>query len=74
MPRINTAEAALYTGIAKSTLDTARARQDTRYPPYIKIGRRILYDTEDLDLWLKAHKVGVTGKTETEAPPEQTSQ
>ena len=51
---IATKEAAHYVGLGKSTLD--KARLTGRGPRFIKIGRRVLYHPEDLDLWLNQHR------------------
>jgi predicted DNA-binding transcriptional regulator AlpA len=63
--RINVKEAAAYLGVSKSALDKwrmspeARAYQHQHYgwaatdgPPFIRIGRRIVYDTANLDQWM----------------------
>jgi predicted DNA-binding transcriptional regulator AlpA len=47
--------AAIYLGLAPSTLEKLRAVSDG--PPFIRIGRRaIAYDVQDLDRWLEARK------------------
>jgi predicted DNA-binding transcriptional regulator AlpA len=52
--RLNTDEAARYCGLAKATLDQLRSKGGG--PIYIKLGRRVIYDTADLDQWLAAQK------------------
>jgi excisionase family DNA binding protein len=47
-------DAAEYLGIPESTLNQLRSSGGG--PPYIKIGRSILYDVHDLDAWIKAKK------------------
>lgn len=49
----DTAEAADYVGLGKSTLD--KFRLTGRGPRFVKIGRRVLYDVRDLDGWLGEH-------------------
>ena len=52
--RLNTDEAARYCGLAKATLDQLRYKGGG--PVYIKLGRRVIYDTTDLDRWLDTQK------------------
>lgn len=52
---LNTAEAAVYVGLAKSTLDKLRTLSSDG-PPFCKLGRRIAYAVDDLDTWLMAHR------------------
>lgn len=58
-------QAALYSGISKSFLaqdrhDKLNGRKNGRTsgPPFVKIGRKVLYRVEDLDAWLQAHLSG----------------
>lgn len=51
---LRTREAAAYTGLAKSTLEKLRVSGEGA--PYIRIGRAVLYDQDDLDTWLAAHR------------------
>lgn len=53
-PKLRTREAAAYTGIAKSTLEKLRVHGGGA--PYIRVGRVVIYDPDDLDRWLAAHK------------------
>ncbi|WP_043159323.1 helix-turn-helix domain-containing protein [Bradyrhizobium sp. Ai1a-2] len=53
MSRLDTKQAAEYVGCAKSTLDIMRVRGGG--PRYIKIGRKVLYNSTDLDKWLEQH-------------------
>lgn len=48
--------AAAYLGCSKSTLDKDRVTGTLRIP-FTRLGRRILYDTSDLDHYLEANKV-----------------
>jgi excisionase family DNA binding protein len=52
--KLRTPEAAEYTGIAQSTLEKLRVTGGGA--PYIRIGRVVLYDQDDLDAWLAAHR------------------
>lgn len=53
-PRLRTVAAAAYTGLAKSTLEKMRVRGDGC--PFIRIGRAVLYDPDDLDAWLASNR------------------
>lgn len=59
--KLRTREAATYTGLAKSTLEKLRVSGGGA--PYIRIGRAILYDLDDLDAWLAAHRRKSTSGT-----------
>jgi excisionase family DNA binding protein len=52
--KLRTPEAAVYTGIAQSTLEKLRVSGGGA--PYIRVGRVVLYDPDDLDAWLSAHR------------------
>ena len=54
--RMNIKDAAKFTGLAVSTL---RAYVCSRAIPFIKIGTRIVFDSEDLTKWLGEKKVEV---------------
>jgi excisionase family DNA binding protein len=53
--RLSVEEAAAYTGLAVSTLNKYRVT-GTPSIPFIKVGRRVTYDSADLDAFLTAHK------------------
>lgn len=53
-PKLRTSGAATYTGLAESTLEKMRVRGDGC--PFIRIGRAVLYDPDDLDAWLAANR------------------
>jgi excisionase family DNA binding protein len=53
-PKLRTRDAAHYTGLAKSTLEKLRVRGGGC--PFIRIGRAVLYDPDDLDRWLTANR------------------
>ena len=50
--RLNTAEAARYIGLSASTLSKLRVFGGG--PKFHKIGRRVIYSTNDLDAFLQA--------------------
>ena len=52
--RLSTDIAEIYTGLSRQTL--AKLRVYGGGPTYIKAGRRVLYDTRDLDAWLDSRK------------------
>lgn len=52
--RLKTREAADYTGLSPSTL--AKMRVYGGGPVFIKVESAVLYDTDDLDEWLRAHR------------------
>ncbi len=47
-------EAATYTGLSPSTLNKLRVFGDG--PVFLKLGRRVVYDTADLDAWLASKR------------------
>ncbi len=53
-PKLRTPAAAAYTGLAKSTLEKLRVNGGGC--PYIRVGRVVVYDPDDLDAWLASHK------------------
>lgn len=54
------AEAATYLGVSQSTLRHGRSegQRDGRMPqpPFVRLGRRIIYLRDDLDAWLFSHR------------------
>jgi predicted DNA-binding transcriptional regulator AlpA len=50
---LNQPQVAALLPISESFLKKARVRGDG--PPYIKVGRRVLYNRHDLDAWLASH-------------------
>ena len=48
-------EAAKYLGLAESTLAKLRMGRDG--PAHHKLGRAVVYDLDDLDAWLDAHRI-----------------
>lgn len=53
--RIRTVEAAEYTGLAKTTLEKLRFTGGG--PVYMRLGGAVVYDTDDIDSWLKRNRV-----------------
>jgi len=53
-------DAAQYLRMSKSTLDGWRSNGVG--PPYMKVGRMVLYDVHDLDAWIKAKKFKPTAE------------
>jgi excisionase family DNA binding protein len=54
MARLHVAEAAAYIPLSKSKLNELRIKGGG--PRFIKIGKRVLYDTADLDKWIEENK------------------
>lgn len=54
-------DAARYMGLATQTLAKMRLTGDT--PPFFKVGRRDLYDRDELDVWLAQRKRRSTSDT-----------
>ncbi len=53
-PVLRTDPAAEYCGSTKSTFEKYRLTGEG--PTYIKIGRVVVYDRDDLDAWLVSHR------------------
>jgi predicted DNA-binding transcriptional regulator AlpA len=56
--RLRTRAAAHYLGYAESTLEKKRITGEG--PPFIRLGRAVVYDTRDLDAWLAARRARST--------------
>jgi excisionase family DNA binding protein len=54
MTRLTVKEAAEYLRLSKATLDIWRTAG--KGPRFIKAGKRVLYDSRDLDRWLDGNK------------------
>jgi len=52
--RLSVEEAAGYTGISASTLNKLRIAGDG--PEFLKLGRRVVYETAALDRWLESKR------------------
>lgn len=57
---LRTAEAAIYCGLSRATLERYRATGDG--PSFRKIGRAVVYSVGDLDDWLDAHRANNTAE------------
>ncbi len=53
--------AAQYLGLSPATLETLRSRGGG--PTFVKLGRRVVYRKEDLDMWLDARRQKSTSET-----------
>ena len=58
--RLRTPEAADYLGYAESTLEKKRVTGDG--PPFIRLGRLVVYDSRDLDAWLAERRARSTSE------------
>jgi predicted DNA-binding transcriptional regulator AlpA len=52
--RLRTTEAAAHCGLSRRTLEKLRVLGGG--PVYMKIGRAVVYDVDDLEAWLAAHR------------------
>ena len=59
-------EAAARVGLSKPTLDKLRVYGGG--PPFLKLGRRVVYDPSDLDQWLSSHRRHSTSDETGTAP------
>ncbi len=62
-------DAATYLGLAVQTLAKLRWSGDS--PPYCKVGRRVLYDREEMDAWISERKRRSTSDIPRERKPEK---
>jgi len=53
-PKLRTEQAANYAGMGTSTFEKLRLKGGG--PVYIKVGNIVVYDPDDLDRWLAAHR------------------
>jgi predicted DNA-binding transcriptional regulator AlpA len=51
---VNNSEAARHLGLSESTLNKLRLTGGG--PVFIKLGRRVLYNMQDLEAWLQQHR------------------
>ncbi len=54
MTLLRTPKAAEYLGLSRSWLEKSRMTGDG--PAYFKLGASVVYDTDDLDAWIKSKK------------------
>ncbi len=52
--KLHVLEAAAFLGLSKSYLD--KKRLDGGGPAYLKLGRRVVYDLADLEIWAASRK------------------
>ncbi len=61
-------EAAIYLGVSRSTLRHGRCegRRDGRMPPppFVRLGRKIVYLKDDLDAWLAQNRCDLSVRQE----------
>lgn len=61
-------EAAIYLGVSRSTLRHGRCegRRDGRMPPppFVRLGRKIVYLRDDLDAWLAQNRCDLSVRQE----------
>ena len=56
---LNEAETAHYLGVSRSALRQARIghlKGHLPTPPFVKVGRKVIYLLDDLDRWLESHR------------------
>ncbi len=63
--RLRTADAAAYCGSTKSTFEKYRLTAEG--PEYLKLGRIVVYDSEDLDRWMAERRFRSTSDYPSEA-------
>jgi len=54
--RVKEPEASKFTGMSVAWLRLKRMYGQKGGPPFIRVGRSILYDVHDLEAWLQKHK------------------
>jgi len=59
--KLKTPAASAYTGLSSSTLEKLRVYGGG--PVFLKLGRAIVYDTNELDIWLSSHQRRSTSDT-----------
>jgi hypothetical protein len=62
-PKLDTGKAARHCGLGHSTL--VKYRVFGGGPPFFKLGRRVVYDPDDLDEWMEARRRVSTSDTGT---------
>ena len=66
MARLTVEPAAEYVGVSRSMLDKLRTAGGG--PRFIKLGKKVLYDTLDLDRWCESNKQESTARLASRAP------
>lgn len=69
---LNTARAAAHCGLAESTLEKRRVSGDG--PVFIKVGRKVIYDENDLNDWLASRRRTSTSDDGSRLPLRHMSQ
>lgn len=64
---MNPRDAAAYIGLAPATLAKIRCISNDG-PPFIRLGRKIMYRQSDLDAWLDARKATSTSDADKRLP------
>lgn len=54
--RMDSKQAGVYLGLSRATLEVDRCRRRLRVP-YLKVGKRVLYERAALDRWLAQRRV-----------------
>ncbi|PRH85350.1 DNA-binding protein [Labrys okinawensis] len=68
MSNIRVNEAAKYVGLSKSSLDKLRCFGGG--PRYFKLGRAVVYSTDDLDIWMNERTRNSTWGANDNAQPQ----
>lgn len=58
--RLDTRATSTYTGLSESHLEKLRVYGGG--PPFLKLGRRVVYDRGDIDAWLSARRQARTAQ------------
>ena len=61
--RLNTKQAAEYLGLAEQSLHNRRHLR--LQPDYIKIGKSVRYDTQDLDKFIESNRIKLSAQEDT---------
>ena len=62
---LSTTETANLLGLARNTLEHARVKGSG--PPFIRLGRRVRYRSEDVEAWVSERRVGSTSQVLTQS-------
>ena len=57
MDKITTKQCADLLGISPATLESARCRGQEGYPPFYKIGRRVVYSRSEVERWMQTCRI-----------------
>jgi excisionase family DNA binding protein len=69
--KLSVQEAARFLGLSVSTLN--KLRLSGNGPPYMKFGRRVLYDLRDLEEWACEHRRSHTSESPLKPSPKKAS-